>query len=252
MKYYVIIVVILLCVTLSNAQTEVSGTIVNEIWILENSPYLVVGDIQVARLTIQPGVSVIFEGDYHFDIDGAITAIGEQHAQISFAADTDVESWKGILFQNSAPGSELRWCRIENANSSGIRIIDSSPVLQYCTVRLNTSYDSGGGLKIVNSQPNELLISDCTFSENQTYSNHLMARSHGSGIWVLSLDGVIRFENCRIENNLTETADGSVYGGGGYVEGNVEFSLCTIKDNTVFAHENIPGGSSHGHGGGLY
>ena len=45
--------------------TDVSGTIVNQTWTSNNSPYRVVGDILVAGLTIQPDVTVLPVTDLH-------------------------------------------------------------------------------------------------------------------------------------------------------------------------------------------
>src|SRR6266571_3745271 len=58
------------------ADTFVSGTITGQTWTKANSPYRVIGDIQVALLTINPGVAVYFEGNYVFEVDGFLTAVG--------------------------------------------------------------------------------------------------------------------------------------------------------------------------------
>ncbi len=233
------------------AQTEVQGTIVGQVWNKAESPYKVVGDIQVANLVIKAGVQILFDDNYIFDVSGILTAEGTREEPILFSS-LKTTTWKGIRFQNSVPGSKLTWCTVAKANSSGIRIIDSVPVLSNCVIRNNQSANSGGGLYISHSIPDDIVISDCTIANNETSSSHRVARSHGAGIWINSSNGTVRLKRCTIENNQATTTDGGVGGGGGRINGNVEFIRCLIRNNTVDGRETIPGGSSSGNGGGLY
>ena len=152
--------------------TFVAGTIVNETWTINGSPYCATGDILVSGLTINPGVEVIFLGDYVFDVAGILYAIGNEQDSIRFAKIDTIAGWKGILFQNSVPGTELEWCIIENANTSGIRIMESFPSLNKCTIRNNNSWQGGGGIKISLSNPGDLEIVDCNIinKKQHTYS----------------------------------------------------------------------------------
>ena len=63
---YTLLVATMLCIT-AMAQTSIPGGLVSGTWTLAGSPYLVQGSIQInngTTLTIQPGVSVIFQGSY--------------------------------------------------------------------------------------------------------------------------------------------------------------------------------------------
>src|SRR5258708_38262256 len=87
MRNNVLPLILLLCaLTASNnvLATDVSGTIVNQTWTSNNSPYRVVGDILVAGLTINPGVTVVFTTNYAFEVDGVLQARGTPNAPIIF------------------------------------------------------------------------------------------------------------------------------------------------------------------------
>ncbi|SVE56217.1 uncharacterized protein METZ01_LOCUS509071, partial [marine metagenome] len=92
------------------SQTDVSGEI-SGTWTLDNSPYLVVGDLLVHpynSLTIEPGVEVVFMEDYEFRVEGELHAVGTEQDSIYFRSDTPGEStWKGISFQFSTNLSEI-------------------------------------------------------------------------------------------------------------------------------------------------
>lgn len=143
-KFYLFLAGAFACLP-SNAEVHKQGLIAGETWTKTNSPYIIDGAIFVASLTIDPGVEVKFSGDYVFEVGGVFTAIGSQNDSIRFTRETSVVTWKGILFQNSLPGSVMKWCVVEYANTSGIRINESFPQLSNCYIRNNTSPNSGGG-----------------------------------------------------------------------------------------------------------
>src|SRR4030042_1926314 len=79
------------------SETEVVGAVSGR-WNLEGSPYLVVGSLFVRQgqsLTIDPGVEVIFMGDYIFRIAGGLEALGEEEDSIRFGPEEDGEPWGG-------------------------------------------------------------------------------------------------------------------------------------------------------------
>src|SRR5205814_9736476 len=103
----------------------VSGTIVSQVWTATDSPYRVVGDVQVAGLTIQPGVTVLMYGNYSFEVAGTLKAIGTPNSPILFTAATG--GWQGLFFNSAQPGCELAHCVIEKSINSGIRIVSCTP-----------------------------------------------------------------------------------------------------------------------------
>ena len=95
------------CATSASAATSVSGAIAGETWTKLNSPYLVVGNVSVAALTIQPGVTIMFMGNYGFEIAGGISAIGTGADPIIFTRTNAVGGWQGIFFNENPFASEL-------------------------------------------------------------------------------------------------------------------------------------------------
>ena len=134
---------------LSNADTDVSGTIsADTTWLLNNSPYVVTGNIlieQGIKLTIEPGVVVkfrrtLFNLPTSITVDGTLDAQGMNGYPITFQPDSD--DWVGITFsQDSTPWNEidqtgciLSDCIIEDA-LYGIEIQSSSPMIRNSIIR---------------------------------------------------------------------------------------------------------------------
>jgi parallel beta-helix repeat protein len=93
----------------------VSGT-----WRKASSPYVVAGDIYIARsktLTIEPGVTVKFAGHFGLTVGyrGTLRAIGTAEDRIIFTAMDKKEGWFGIRLINSASEDTLRYCTLEYA-----------------------------------------------------------------------------------------------------------------------------------------
>lgn len=131
-----VLVLLPLCARIASQSvlaTDVSGTIVNQTWTSNNSPYRVVGDIQVAGLTIKPGVTVTFASNYVFEIAGKIKAIGTPELPVLFTATN--AGWQGLFFNAAQPGCKLVHCIIERSVNSGIRLVSSSPTISDCIIR---------------------------------------------------------------------------------------------------------------------
>ena len=95
-------------ITLTDQKTVVKGVLSDSQlhWTKENSPYRVEGNILVEAgktLIIDPGVDVLFAGEYSLMIDGSIWANGSDEQRIRFANDTDFSGfWKGIVISYMA------------------------------------------------------------------------------------------------------------------------------------------------------
>src|ERR1700733_3169316 len=103
---------ILLCFAFTTkASTNISTSAVSGHWTLAGSPYLVFNDISIdggQSLTIDPGVSVIFQGSYTINVYGALIAAGTGSQPIRFNVDDTsgwwdntvaTGGWHGIQFQ---------------------------------------------------------------------------------------------------------------------------------------------------------
>jgi hypothetical protein len=218
---------IILSVTFrAGAQTSVSGTIITQVWTSNNSPYNVVGDITVAGLTIGPGVTVNFDTNYAFEVDGVLIAGGTPDAPIVFKG---TNGWKGIYFNISSPGSILANCIISNSVSSGVQIYNSNPLLENCVIAKNRSSTSGGGVAIVNTNmPGPVILQNCSITDNTAVQN-------GGGVYaLLGTNSSLQMTGCLISNNISNPSvvNENSYGGGVFANGKVMLGFCEIRNNT--------------------
>lgn len=224
MKKLILLFSILLVYVGSFADTTfVSGTIINQTWTLKNSPYCIQGEIEVAKLTIEEGVKIIFLGTYTFNVNGIINANGNKNKPIIFTKTESISGWSGISFQNTPPGSNLNYCIIEYSNNSGVRISNSSPHLENCIIRNNSSKNNGGGIKITNTSTDTIYVKNCTINSNSVSTSYSVPASNGAGIYVTSSNAPVIFFDCTISDNYAYRTNGVVDGGGVWTSGNVYF-----------------------------
>jgi hypothetical protein len=223
--------------------TFVSGTIVNETWTPAGSPYCVVDSVFIASLTINPGVRIVFLGNYVFRVSGIITALGEPGDTIVFTRANPTVSWGGIKFNNNQPGSILRYCRIEYSNNSGIHIINSTPVIENCVI-FGNSAQSGAGVRIIlnAANPLTLTLSDCLITGNSstTAPGNCAVGNHGGGGGVMATitTGLLIIKDSKIvENNSGSTSSyGSRSGAGLHLTGQIELIRDTIENNSCYSY----------------
>lgn len=242
MKKWLIIWAVWLCSTSIFADsTFVSGTIVNETWTPANSPYCVVGDILISTLEIEPGVDVVFMGEYVFEVAGILTAVGTEQDSIKFTKADTAEAWQGIFFNFSQPGSELAYCVIDSSANRGILVDNSSPTIRNSIVRHNSSTGVGGGIR--SNSP--LTLIDCTIENNAT-SNRL-----GGGIYS---EGPLSMTRCKILNNTINFlySSNTAAGGGIYSAGGLTMSNCFIEGNLARSSNGNAFQSATAVGGGIY
>jgi len=250
----------------AHAATPVSGSVREARWTKANSPYHVNGDLVVAGLEIQPGVQVRFQGDYVLEVAGVLRAVGTRDDPIVFSRN-DNGGWQGIFFNHSPQGSELRWCIVSKAVNSGIRIADSPPVLDHCTIRENTSPGNGGGVwaNLEGLPESTLQIHDCVVASNVANIAKAPGTYGGGGI---ALWGNARLTRCTIESNQCfarcehYTQPVVAAGGGLYAQGDVTAIACRIRGNRTEAigacddswqivKQLIPVGGGIAHGAGV-
>jgi parallel beta-helix repeat protein len=125
MKTHFLIVVTIVLSLNCLSQTTVPAGSVSGTWTTMGSPYLIQGNIQISdgsTLSIQPGVSINFEGAYKLNVQGCLLAIGALNDSITItAADTSV-GWSGIHFDNTPltnDTSKIFYCRILYARNAG-------------------------------------------------------------------------------------------------------------------------------------
>ena len=139
------------------AETRVSGMIRGEqVWTKEGNPYLVTGDIIVAKrstLTINSGVTVLFkpniasqEGTNFFDLEilvrGTLIAEGAEGDTVVFTSDAfkpQWTDWQGIVLQGKEAKVYLKAVIIENANE-GVKCMQGTVVATDVTIRRSELY----------------------------------------------------------------------------------------------------------------
>ncbi|MEZ5082973.1 MAG: hypothetical protein R2750_05945 [Bacteroidales bacterium] len=210
--------------------TYVAGTIVNETWTINGSPYCATDDLFISGLTIDPGVEVLFLGDFAFEIGGMLTSIGTEQDSIKFNKVDSIAGWQGIYFNYSSPGSEIAYTRIEGSQNSGIRIVNSEPILRNSLITNNSATSGIGGGIYTNSV---VTIEDCGISNNSITTGDIY--HFGAGIYSIV---ELTLVNCDISNNNIYRTGSNVgtKGGGIYATGILNVEGCTISGNTLYAH----------------
>ncbi|MBU0518371.1 hypothetical protein KJ564_05490, partial [bacterium] len=210
---------VLLASIIASAQTIIPGGYVSGSWEPSGSPYLIQGTIYLDEnqiLAIEPGVHVIFQGYYKFNIEGMLQAIGTESDSITFTAADTSEGWHGLRFYdlNSQPdSSRLVYCVLEYGRASGVG---------------NSKY--GGAVYATNSDL--LRLSHCTFSNNSTgdvFGHHgpegaepggnggtgeSVISGHGGAVYLN--DSSLLITNCVFKDNRTGNATGGNGGDGQY------------------------------------
>lgn len=199
------LVYILLCnisVLLCNsvyAQTNVSGSIhSNTTWTLANSPYHLTSNVIVfpgVTLTIQPGVKVIFDGNFTLEIRGKINAIGTASDKIYFCGkmiinsnDTFYAYWEKVLIEPNNKGTgEFKYCVFKDANTA-LEVNNAKAKVDFCVFENNRV--GIYGFNTLNSGFES--INDCVFKYNSkgvefaysTIFRNCTFSHNGEGIYV--------------------------------------------------------------------
>jgi hypothetical protein len=99
----------------------------------------VIGYINVpsdCTLAIMPGTTFRFP-NYHFTINGNLTAVGTETDSIRFIKSTSATyGWYGLNFSSGATG-HLEYCLIAESKDNGISLTSSSPLIRHCTFLRN-------------------------------------------------------------------------------------------------------------------
>lgn len=234
-----------------SGSTIVSGQILTDTtWTVANSPYVVSESVLVSEnvtLTIEPAVIVEFGQGKVLRVEGRLTGLGADGAQIVFTSNQATPSpgdWGGLQFTASSGGNILQHCIVEYAGWNGLAALlvqDQSANIDRCVIRENGSFGlriEGPFATVTNSTicangGNGLYISasSVSVSNNVIYGNNA---ARGGGIYLAAASGVIAANEIR-DNRVSGD------GGGVYVSG----TLATISGNV------IGGNTASGDGGGI-
>jgi len=167
--------------------TYIEGTITQDtIWTLTDSPFVLSKNITVyptATLTIEPGVEVKLGGDFSLNVEGSLSAIGEENNTITFTSNKDqpgAGDWYTIKFNGTEP-STLTYCIIQYAKNA-TTIENSNVKIEKC--------------QIANNSQNGITIEDSlTEVKNSEIANNLQ-----SGICITG-NNQITIQNNTISSN---------------------------------------------------
>jgi PKD repeat protein len=208
------------------SQTNIPNGTVSGTWTAAGSPYLVQGNIMIANgttLTIQPGVTVSFQGSYRLLVNGRLIAAGTGADSIRFTAVDTSTGWQGIRFDNTS-------------------INNDSSVISYCSIQYGISTTVNGGGIYVRNFP-KLSI------RNTTISNCWAVGGKGGGGIYLEGSNIIFRDNKIFRNH-------AVSGGGMYISGG-----SPLVTNNVFSYNDNrqpppaigdPGSDPDSYGGGIH
>ena len=119
---------------------EHSGTIsADETWLAADNPHKITANLTVndhISLFLEPGVEVLFNGNFRIYVNGLIQAEGTSDAGIRFTRAPGVDRSQGIIIYSGA-GGIFSYCLIEWA-AYGVQASSSYLTAANCTFRNNT------------------------------------------------------------------------------------------------------------------
>ena len=118
--------------------TLVSGELgPDTVWHPGGNPYFIDQEAVLppgSRLRIEPGVLIKAADTTRFLIQGRLIVAGEANSPVIFTSDHEDGTWEGLSFDHSDAESSLSHFEISQA-ITGIRMIDSSPTLNFGTIQ---------------------------------------------------------------------------------------------------------------------
>ena len=255
------LIILLLLINTAYSETIISEGNVSGEWNVGGNPYLITGNITIQSdqsLTIQPGVYVIFQDSYYFQVIGQLTANGNKADSIYFTVqDTsgyhngEHDGWYGITFNGTTPTqmpeSSLNYCNFEYSLGNGIACLDYSDlIITNSSFRRNQSF----GVELFyfsNISLNNVSISEngegglSASSSSIDLNNFVINNNSGSGI---TLSGSSNAGIASTISNGIISNNSSLYYGGGL----------SINNDASINCENveIKANSSSIGGGGIY
>lgn len=142
MRKFILITVLAVCLSGTGVGQELSGQLNG---VIEPGLYHVVNDISVTQwdsLVIEPGTTLLFDGDFNFTIFGYIYAVGTEEDSIIFKPSPGAEPWNGVNCNPSTnDNSVFEYCVIEGSDMQGFEAWACSPTLSHCTIIDNWCQD---------------------------------------------------------------------------------------------------------------
>jgi hypothetical protein len=267
----------------AQSQTYITAGEVTGNWTPEGNPYIVEGDLIVSpeeRLSIEPGVEVIFSGPYAIEVYGRIEALGTPADSIWFTvSDTsgfstdNYTGWYGMGFIGygsiTSEMSKLEYCNIEFSAGTGISCMHYEN-LEINHSRISNNKEYGMNLmEFSDIQSHDLLIENnleggmaLSFSSPQL-TNFVIRNNDGSGISILGNSngsetasftggliymnkseqkggGIALWEDAMVVFADVEVYNNSAFNGGGMYASS---GYITLIESLVSFNESVSGGA---------
>ncbi|MFU8843466.1 MAG: right-handed parallel beta-helix repeat-containing protein [Bacteroidales bacterium] len=160
-----------------------SGTISSsETWFSSDNPHIITGNIVVAAgaiLTIEPGCEIYFNGNFRFEVRGALIADGTMNSPIIFTSNNAIPAkgdWRYISFNNPDSGSVMNYCEISYGGSLGVRGMVMFENASNGLIISNTtlSHSASYGFVYWNNTADPQIL-DCTVTDSDNYPVRIFA-----------------------------------------------------------------------------
>ncbi len=224
---FLLIIATTLTTRLTADSIEVSGT-VSGTWAVDTVH--VTGNIQIREvesLEILPGTLVLFHGEFYFDVEGSLRAMGTANEPVYFTTDDTTG-----FHNDTIPRGGWNQIRIENVPS----LVDST-IFTYCdfsfgkAVSNDSIHGYGGAICIRNV--NKVRIQHCSFYSNYAFYN-------GGAVYLENASVSVKHNHFEL-NSCGQQFDYYGYGGG----------ICTDWGEPVITQNHFTLNSSTGIAGGL-
>ena len=267
MKKNTLISISLVClITTSGYATDIPAGPVSGDWYSSGNPYNINGEIYVhedSTLNIHEGVDVIFQGHHKFIVNGFLEAIGTETDSILFTAADTSEGWHSLRFIDAPDSSHLSYCIIQYGRATGSTFEDSlgggiygdhsSPVIDHCTIRWNSTVYNGGGCVFFNDSDPTIKYSNIIGNMSEGYVGGMhfdydcdpivshCTISENASLWV---GGIYFGHNSNPDMDYSTISGNTGIGVGFMYDCNVTISHCIISENSTTQYG---GGISYGY-----
>ncbi len=152
---HIIVMIILLYTVCLYGQTDVSGIINGQIWTAAGSPYVASDHLIIQDLTIEPGVTVAFNGNWEFRVTGTFIAAGTGSDSILFENHPAyMGNWLGIIIEETSTVDTLEFVRIKDTSPTAVTIRNRVSYMENCQITGNNGNGlvcSGGAAEVLRS-----------------------------------------------------------------------------------------------------
>ncbi|MBN1187211.1 MAG: right-handed parallel beta-helix repeat-containing protein [Bacteroidales bacterium] len=206
----------ILSIQLSFSQTSVTDSLVSGTWTLSGSPYKVYRTVTIennSTLIIEPGVTVVFQGEFGIRVNGRILAEGTSSDSILFTVndtsgfyrnDSLTGGWNSVYFNYTPTGNDtslFSYCRFEyhkghNVGAVGLQYYSKVKIENsnfYHNKNLSDYYSKGGGAVSAYSSSPEL--------SNNVFHNNYCQRYKSSNYTVNGGAISLNYSNSVLTNN---------------------------------------------------